>query len=280
MAIRKVKPLTNAQRGMSYLDYSLITTKKPERSLVIKLKQKAGRNNAGKITVRHRGGGAKKLYRKIDFKRSKKDIWGTISSIEYDPYRNVFISLVTYADGEKRYILRPKGVQVGHKIIASEKAEMIVGNAAPLKQMADGVFIHNLELKPGGGAKIARSAGTSCQVLGIDESQKHILVRLTSGEVRKFHPDCWATIGVLGNEDQKIVSIGKAGRKRHLGIRPTVRGSAMSPVDHPHGGGTAKAPIGMPTPKSPWGKKTRGIKTRKPKAKSNMLIVSRRKRRR
>jgi len=280
MAIRKVRPMTNAQRGMSYSDFSLITTKKPHKPLTIKIKEKAGRNNLGRITVRHRGGKEKRQYRIIDFKRHKKNIEGTISTIEYDPYRNVFISLVNYSDGEKKYILRPKGMKVGDKIISSEKVEMKVGNAAPLKAMADGTFIHNLELVPGSGGKIARSAGTSCQVLGRDESQKYILVRLTSGEVRKFFPECYATIGVLGNDEHKIISIGKAGRHRHMGIRPTVRGSAMAPSDHPHGGGTAKAPIGMSSPKSPWGKKTRGIKTRKAKLKSNSMIVSQRKRRR
>ena len=273
MAIRNYKPTTNARRGMSTLINDEITTNKPEKSLLAPISKKAGRNNQGKITVRHQGGGEKRKYRIIDFKRNKFDIEGTIASIEYDPNRSSNICLVNYADGEKRYILAPKGIKVGMKVISSENADIKIGNALPIANIPVGTTVHNVELKPGKGGELARSAGSSVQILGREGN--YVLVRLTSGEVRKVLGTCLATVGEVGNEDYGLVKLGKAGRKRHMGIRPTVRGSVMNPNDHPHGGGEGKAPVGRSGPMTPWGKPALGYKTRKKKA-SDKLIVRRR----
>ncbi|MCL8210584.1 50S ribosomal protein L2 [Spiroplasma sp. JKS002671] len=280
MAIKTKNPITNGQRNMTVLDYkSVITTNKPEKSLVEKLVRKSGRNNQGKITVRHQGNGHKRKYRVVDFKRNKDDIIGIIKTIEYDPNRNANICLVNYLDGEKRYILAPKGIKVGDKIISSfgnndkVKVDILVGNCLPLNKIPQGTFIHNVELKPGKGGQLARSAGTSLQILGRDEEGKYTLLKMASGEVRKVLSICRATIGVVGNEDFNLVNIGKAGRNRWKGIRPTVRGSVMNPNDHPHGGGEGKAPIGRKTPVTPWGKPALGLKTRDKKKASNKFIV-------
>jgi len=274
MAIRNYRPMTPGQRGMSTLINDEITATKPEKSLLAPLTHKAGRNNQGKITVRHQGGGEKRKYRIIDFKRNKFDIEGVVSTIEYDPNRNANICLVNYADGEKRYIIAPKGITVGTKIVSSkETADIKVGNALPLQNIPVGTTVHNIELKPGKGAELARSAGCSAQILGREDN--YVMVRLTSGEVRKILGVCLATIGEVGNEDFGLVKLGKAGRTRHKGIRPTVRGSVMNPNDHPHGGGEGKAPVGRSGPMTPWGKPALGYKTRKKKA-SDKLIVRRR----
>ena len=275
MAIKSFKPMTNGTRGMTKLVNDEITKSKPEKSLVVTLKKNGGRNNQGKITVRHRGGGAKRKYRIIDFKRDKDGAVGTVASIEYDPNRTANISLIQYADGEKRYIIAPKGLKVGNKIESGENADIKVGNTLPLKNIPEGTVIHNIELKAGKGGQIARSAGSSVQILG--HEGKYTLLRLTSGEVRKVLSVCRATIGEVGNEDYELVNIGKAGRKRHMGIRPTVRGSVMNPNDHPHGGGEGRAPIGRKGPVTPWGKPALGYKTRKNKKASDKLIVRRRK---
>ena len=274
MAIRNYRPMTPGQRGMSTLINDEITATKPEKSLLAPLTHKAGRNNQGKITVRHQGGGEKRKYRIIDFKRNKFDIEGVVSTIEYDPNRNANICLVNYVDGEKRYIIAPKGITVGTKIVSSkESADIKVGNALPLQNIPVGTTVHNIELKPGKGAELARSAGCSAQILGREDN--YVMVRLTSGEVRKILGVCLATIGEVGNEDFGLVKLGKAGRTRHKGIRPTVRGSVMNPNDHPHGGGEGKAPVGRSGPMTPWGKPALGYKTRKKKA-SDKLIVRRR----
>ena len=273
MAIRNYKPTTNARRGMSTLINDEITTNKPEKSLLAPISKKAGRNNQGKITVRHQGGGEKRKYRIIDFKRNKFGIEGTVASVEYDPNRSSNICLINYADGEKRYILAPKGIKVGMKVISSENADIKIGNALPIANIPVGTTVHNVELKPGKGGELARSAGSSVQILGREGN--YVLVRLTSGEVRKVLGTCLATIGEVGNEDYGLVKLGKAGRKRHMGIRPTVRGSVMNPNDHPHGGGEGKAPVGRSGPMTPWGKPALGYKTRKKKA-SDKLIVRRR----
>ncbi len=273
MAIRNYKPTTNARRGMSTLINDEITSNKPEKSLLSTLTHKAGRNNQGKITVRHQGGGAKRKYRIIDFKRNKFDIEGTVATIEYDPNRSANIALVNYVDGEKRYIIAPKGLKVGMKIVSSANADIKVGNTLPIQNIPEGTIIHNVELQPGKGGELARSAGASAQILG--REGKYVLIRLTSGEVRRVLGTCLATIGEVGNEDYSLVKLGKAGRKRHLGIRPTVRGSVMNPNDHPHGGGEGKAPVGRSGPMTPWGKPALGYKTRKKKA-SDKLIVRRR----
>ena len=273
MAIRNYKPTTNARRGMSTLINDEITSNKPEKSLLSTLTHKAGRNNQGKITVRHQGGGAKRKYRIIDFKRNKFDIEGTVATIEYDPNRSANIALVNYVDGEKRYIIAPKGLKVGMKIVSSTNADIKVGNTLPIQNIPEGTTIHNVELQPGKGGELARSAGASAQILG--REGKYVLIRLTSGEVRRVLGTCLATIGEVGNEDYSLVKLGKAGRKRHLGIRPTVRGSVMNPNDHPHGGGEGKAPVGRSGPMTPWGKPALGYKTRKRKA-SDKLIVRRR----
>ena len=279
MPIIKYKPTTNARRNMSVLDYKAeITKKTPEKSLLKKLNKHAGRNNSGSITVRHRGGGAKRKYRLIDFKRNKDNIPAQVDSIQYDPNRTANIALLHYADGEKRYILAPKGLKVGTKVISGiEKIDIQVGNATILKNIPEGTVIHNIELKPNKGGQLARSAGASAQVLGFDDSERYVIVRLQSGEVRKILATCKATIGTVGNEDQALVNIGKAGRNRHKGIRPTVRGSVMNPNDHPHGGGEGKAPIGKAAPMTPWGKKALGVKTRKKHKTSDKLIIRRRK---
>ncbi len=273
MAIRNYKPTTNARRGMSTLINDEITTNKPEKSLLAPISKKAGRNNQGKITVRHQGGGEKRKYRIIDFKRNKFGIEGTVTSVEYDPNRSSNICLINYADGEKRYILAPKGIKVGMKVISSENADIKLGNTLPIANIPVGTTVHNVELKPGKGGELARSAGSSVQILGREGN--YVLVRLTSGEVRKVLGTCLATVGEVGNEDYGLVKLGKAGRKRHMGIRPTVRGSVMNPNDHPHGGGEGKAPVGRSGPMTPWGKPALGYKTRKKKA-SDKLIVRRR----
>ena len=274
MAIRNYKPTTNARRGMSTLINDEITTNKPEKSLLAPISKKAGRNNQGKITVRHQGGGEKRKYRIIDFKRNKFGIEGTVASVEYDPNRSSNICLINYADGEKRYILAPKGIKVGMKVISSENADIKLGNTLPIANIPVGTTVHNVELKPGKGGELARSAGSSVQILGREGN--YVLVRLTSGEVRKVLGTCLATVGEVGNEDYGLVKLGKAGRKRHMGVRPTVRGSVMNPNDHPHGGGEGRAPIGRSGPSTPWGKPAMGLKTRKKNKQSNKMIVRRR----
>ena len=275
MAIKSYKPTTNGRRGMTTLVNEEITKNTPEKSLVVTIKKNGGRNNQGKITVRHHGGGAKRKYRIIDFKRNKDGVVGTVASIEYDPNRSANIALINYADGEKRYIIAPKGLKVGMKIESGEKADIKVGNCLPLSEIPEGTLVHNIEMKPGKGAQMARSAGASVQILGREGS--YTLLRLTSGEVRKVLSVCRATIGEVGNADYELVNYGKAGRKRHMGIRPTVRGSVMNPNDHPHGGGEGRAPIGRKGPMTPWGKPALGYKTRDKKKASNKLIVRRRK---
>ena len=273
MAIKYFKSTTNGRRGMSKLVNDEITTDTPCKSLLVSLNKKGGRNNQGKITVRHIGGGAKRKYRLIDFKRDKRDIEGTVTSIEYDPNRSANIALITYKDGEKRYIIAPKDLKVGMKVEAGENADIKVGNALPLSSIPVGTVIHNIELKPGKGAELVRSAGNSAQILGKEGS--YVMIRLSSGEQRKVLATCYATIGVVGNEDHELVNSGKAGRTRHLGIKPTVRGSVMNPNDHPHGGGEGRAPVGRKGPVTPWGKPALGYKTRKKKA-SDKLIMRRR----
>ncbi len=275
MAIKTYKPTTNGRRGMTTLQNEEITKKTPEKSLVVTIKKQGGRNNQGKITVRHHGGGAKRKYRIIDFKRNKDGIVGTVASIEYDPNRSANIALINYADGEKRYIIAPKDLKVGMKIESGENADIKVGNCLPLKNIPEGTMVHNIEMKPGKGGQMARSAGASVQILGREGD--YTLLRLTSGEVRKVLSVCRATIGEVGNADYELVNIGKAGRKRHMGVRPTVRGSVMNPNDHPHGGGEGRAPIGRKGPMTPWGKPALGYKTRNKKKASNKLIVRRRK---
>ena len=275
MAVKTYKSMTNGTRGMSTIVNSEITKTTPEKSLTVTLKKNGGRNNQGKITLRHRGGGAKRKYRIIDFKRNKDGIIGTVASIEYDPNRTANIALINYADGEKRYIIAPKGLKVGQKIESGENADIKVGNNLPLNKIPQGTMVHNVELKPGEGGQLARSAGSSVQILGFEG--KYALLRLTSGEVRKVLATNRATIGEVGNEDHELVKIGKAGRKRHMGIKPTVRGSVMNPNDHPHGGGEGRAPIGRKGPVTPWGKPALGYKTRDTKKASDKLIVRRRK---
>lgn len=274
MAIIKYKPRTNGLRGMSKLDYNEITTSKPEKSLLAPLKKEGGRNNQGKITVRHQAGGEKRKYRVIDFKRNKDGIKGKVATIEYDPNRSANIALIHYLDGEKRYILAPKGLTVGMTVESGEAADIVVGNALPIKNIPVGTVIHNIELYPGKGGQLIRAAGTSAQILGREE--KYVLVRLKSGEVRRILGVCRATVGEVGNEFYELVNIGKAGRKRHMGVKPTVRGSVMNPVDHPHGGGEGRQPVGHPSPLTPWGKVALGKITRKSKKSSDKLIVRRR----
>ena len=275
MAVKTYKAMTNGTRGMSKLVNDEITKTTPEKSLTTILPKKGGRNNQGRITVRHRGGGAKRKYRIIDFKRNKDNVIGTVASIEYDPNRTANIALINYADGEKRYIIAPKGLKVGMQIESGENADIKVGNNLPLNKIPEGTMVHNVELKAGKGGQLARSAGSSVQILGFEG--KYALLRLTSGEVRKVIATNRATVGEVGNEDHELVSIGKAGRKRHMGIKPTVRGSVMNPNDHPHGGGEGRAPIGRKGPVTPWGKPALGYKTRKNKKASDKLIVRRRK---
>ena len=273
MAIRVYKPTSPARRFMSVLTYEEITTSKPEKSLLEYKKKNAGRNKQGKITVRHQGGGNKVKYRIIDFKRNKLDIPAKVTSIEYDPNRSAFIALLLYADGEKRYILAPQGLKVGDKVVSGATADIRPGNALPVENIPVGTLIHNVEIKPGRGGQMVRSAGMSAQLMAKENG--HGLVRLPSGELRKVALNALATIGVVGNSDHENVRVGKAGRTRHMGIRPTVRGVVMNPCDHPHGGGEGKSPVGMPAPVTPWGKVALGLKTRKHKKYSNKLIVKR-----
>ena len=274
MAIKKYKPTTPGRRGMTGLTFEEITKSTPEKSLTVKFSKTGGRNNAGKITVRHHGGGHKQRYRIVDFKRNKDNIPAKVASIEYDPNRNANIALLNYADGEKRYILAPQGLTVGMTVVSGEKTDIKVGNACEMRNMPEGTIIHNVELKPGKGGQLARAAGVSAQILGIED--KYVTLRLASGEVRKVLANCRASIGTVGNGDYNLINLGKAGRTRWLGIRPTVRGSVMNPVDHPHGGGEGRAPVGRKSPMTPWGKKAMGVKTRKSKNASDALIVRRR----
>ena len=275
MAIKNFKSITNGTRGMSKLVNEDITTSTPEKSLVVTLKKNGGRNNQGRITLRHRGGGAKRKYRLIDFKRNKDGVIGTVASIEYDPNRTANIALINYVDGEKRYIIAPKGLKVGDKVESGAKTDIKVGNCLELGNIPEGTLVHNIELKAGKGGQIVRSAGSSAQILGTEG--KYTLIRLTSGEVRKVLSTCRATIGEVGNADHELVNIGKAGRKRHMGIKPHVRGSVMNPNDHPHGGGEGRTPVGRKGPVTPWGKPALGYKTRSNKKQSDKLIVRRRK---
>ena len=274
MAIRVYKPMTPGTRQRSVLTSEEITKSTPEKSLTVTKKKTSGRNNQGKITVRHRGGGVKRKYRLIDFKRRKDGITALVSAIEYDPNRSANIALLSYKDGEKAYIIAPKGLKVGDIVESGENADIKVGNALPIMNIPVGTVIHNIELRPGKGATLARSAGASAQILGREE--KYVLIRLSSGETRRILGTCRATIGTVGNEDYGLVKVGKAGRTRHKGIRPTVRGSVMNPNDHPHGGGEGRAPIGRSGPMTPWGKPALGYKTRKNKKESDKYIVTRR----
>ena len=273
MAIKKFRPTTPGQRNKSTLVNEEITKSTPEKSLVVTINKKAGRNNQGKITVRHQGGGVKRKYRIIDFKRNKFDVEGVVASIEYDPNRSANIALINYLDGEKRYIIAPKGLKVGDKIVAGSNVDIKTGNALPIMNIPVGTVIHNIELRPGKGGSLARSAGSSAQILGREGN--YVMIRLSSGEQRRVLGTCMATIGVVGNEDSNLVKLGKAGRKRHMGIRPTVRGSVMNPNDHPHGGGEGRAPIGRKGPVTPWGKPALGYKTRNNK-RTDKFIVRRR----
>lgn len=275
MAIKHYKPTSNGRRNMTGYDFSEITTSKPEKTLLTSQKQKAGRNSQGKITVRHHGGGNKRAYRVIDFKRNKDGVVGTVATIEYDPNRSANIALIHYEDGVKTYILAPKGLKVGQKIQSGDDADIVIGNALTLANIPVGTVVHNIELKPGKGGQLIRSAGTSAQVLG--HEGKYTLVRLNSGEVRMILSTCRATVGTVGNEQHELINIGKAGRSRWLSKRPEVRGSVMNPNDHPHGGGEGRAPIGRPAPLTPWGKKALGMKTRDAKKKSSKLIIRGRK---
>ena len=275
MGIKKYKPTTNGRSGMSTLTNTELTTSTPEKSLLVSLNKTGGRNNQGRMTVRHIGGGAKRKYRVIDYKRNKFGIPARVTTIEYDPNRSANICLLTYKDGEKRYIIAPKDIKVGMIVESGENVDIKVGNALPLKNIPVGTVVHNIELKPGKGAEMARSAGASAQILG--REGKYVMLRLQSGETRKVLGECMATIGVVGNEDYELVNIGKAGRTRHMGIRPTNRGSVMNPNDHPHGGGEGRTPIGRKGPVTPWGKPALGFKTRKSKKASSKLIVSRKK---
>ncbi|SFM41179.1 LSU ribosomal protein L2P [Gracilibacillus orientalis] len=275
MAIKKYKPSTNGRRGMSVSDFAEITAVQPEKSLLAPLSKRGGRNNQGKLTVRHQGGGHKRKYRIIDFKRDKDGIPGKVATIEYDPNRSANIALIHYADGEKRYIIAPKGIQVGQEIVSGPEADIKLGNALLLGDIPVGTIIHNIELKPGRGAQLARSAGAQAQILG--REGKYALVRLSSGEVRLVLATCRATIGQAGNLEHELISVGKAGRSRWQGKRPTVRGSVMNPNDHPHGGGEGRAPIGRKSPMSPWGKPTLGYKTRQRNKQSDKFIVRKRK---
>ena len=273
MAIKNYKPTTPGRRKMSTLVNEEITASTPEKSLTVTMKKNGGRNNQGKITVRHHGGGEKRKYRIIDFKRNKLNVPGTVVSIEYDPNRTANIALIQYLDGEKRYILAPKELEVGAVIEAGENADIKAGNALPIMNIPVGTMIHNIELRPGKGGELVRSAGSSAQILGREGN--YVMVRLSSGEQREILGTCMATVGVVGNEDSSLVKVGKAGRTRHMGVRPTVRGSVMNPNDHPHGGGEGRAPVGRKAPMTPWGKKALGLKTRK-KKQSDKFIVRRR----
>ena len=274
MAIRTYTPYTKSRRAMTNATFEEITKATPEKSLLATKKKKGGRNNQGVITCRHHGGGNKNRYRIIDFRRLKDEIPATVKAIEYDPNRNAYIALLCYADGEKRYIIQPQGLKVGDVIVSGKATDIKVGNCLELQNIPEGTFIHNLELQPGKGAQLCRAAGTSAQILGVEGN--YVIVRLASGEVRKLLKNCRATIGIVGNEDWSLINRGKAGKNRWLGIRPTVRGSAMNPVDHPHGGGEGKCPVGRDAPRSPWGKRTQGVKTRRNKKNSTRLIMRRR----
>jgi large subunit ribosomal protein L2 len=273
MAIKIFKPTSAGRRNMSGYTFDEITKSKPEKSLLVAKRSKAGRNSRGVVTVRHRGGGEKRALRIIDWKRDKHDIPGRVASIEYDPNRTARIALIFYADGEKRYIVAPAGLSVGDTIMSGPKAEIKVGNCMPMKYMPTGTEIHNIEVQKGRGGQLVRSAGGAAQLM-VKEGE-YVLIRLPSGEIRRILSECIATIGQIGNIEHQNISLGKAGRKRHMGVRPTVRGSVMSPRDHPHGGGEGRSPVGMPGPKTPWGKPALGYKTRKPKA-SDKMIVKRR----
>ena len=274
MAIKNYKPTTAARRNMSVTDYTSLSKNGPEKSLLAPLDKKAGRNSYGRITVRHRGGGNRKKYRIIDFKRQKHNVEATVQGIEYDPNRSAFIALVQYEDGEKRYILAPHGLKAGDKVVSGADADIKPGNALPLKNIPVGTFIHNVELYPGKGAQLARAAGIMAQLMAKENGMA--LLRLPSGELRNVPETCMASIGQVSNIDHENVKIGKAGRKRHMGWRPTVRGSVMNPNDHPHGGGEGKSPVGRPGPVTPWGKPALGYKTRKKKNRSDKFIVKRR----
>ena len=274
MPVKSYKPTTSSRRKMSTLVNDEITKTTPEKNLVVTVKKNSGRNNQGKITVRHQGGGAKRKYRIIDFKRNKLDVPGTVSAIEYDPNRTANIALISYKDGEKRYIIAPNTLKVGDVIVSSENADIKVGNTLPIMNIPVGTVIHNIEMRPGKGGQLARSAGSSAQILGREGN--YVLIRLTSGETRKILGVCKATVGEVGNLDKELVKLGKAGRKRHMGIRPTVRGSVMNPNDHPHGGGEGRTPVGRKQPMTPWGKPALGLKTRKNRKTSTKFIVKRR----
>ena len=274
MGIKTYNPYTPARRNMTGSDFSEITKTTPEKSLVVSLQKKSGRNNQGKITVRHHGGGSRRKYRIIDFKRRKDGIAATVLSIEYDPNRTANIALIAYADGEKAYILAPQGLEVGTKVMNGPEAEVKVGNCLPLSEIPVGAQVHNIELYAGKGGQLVRSAGNAAQLMA--KEGKYATLRLPSGEMRMVPINCRATIGVIGNGDHNLIKVGKAGRKRHMGIRPTVRGSVMNPNDHPHGGGEGRAPIGRSGPCTPWGKPALGLKTRKKNKQSNKLIVRRR----
>ena len=274
MAIKTYRPYTPSRRAMTTSAYTEITKSTPEKSLLAPNKKTGGRNNQGKITCRHIGGGNKTRYRIIDFKRRKDGIPATVKAIEYDPNRNALIALVCYADGTKAYIIEPQNLPVGSVILSGEATDIKVGNCCELQNIPDGTFVHNVELMPGKGAQLCRAAGTSAQVLGSEGN--YVTVRLASGEVRKVLKNCRATIGIVGNEDFNLVNLGKAGKTRYKGVRPTVRGSAMNPCDHPHGGGEGKCPVGRDAPRNPWGKRVQGVKTRRQKKNSTRLIVRRR----
>ena len=274
MAIKSYKPTTNGRRGMTVTDYSVLSKVEPEKSLLEPMKKTSGRNSYGRITVRHHGGGERRKYRVIDFKRNKLDMDATVMTLEYDPNRSAHIALVQYEDGEKRYIIAPNGLKVGDTVRAGVGADIKPGNALPLINIPVGTFIHNIELYPGKGAQLVRSAGNMAQLMGREGDR--VLVRLPSGEMRYIPSNCMATIGQVGNIDHENVHLGKAGRKRHMGVRPTVRGSVMNPCDHPHGGGEGKSPVGHPSPVTPWGKPALGYKTRAKKNRSDKYIVKRR----
>ena len=274
MSIKVFKPTTNGRRNMSVTDYSELSKVAPERSLLAPLKKNAGRNSTGRITVRHKGGGNRRKYRIIDFKRDKTDMTATVLTVEYDPNRSAHIALIQYEDGEKRYILAPVGIKVGDKVEAGAAADIKPGNALPLANIPTGTFVHNVELYPGRGGQLARAAGNAAQLMAKENG--NALLRLPSGELRNVSALCMATVGTVGNTDHENVKIGKAGRTRHMGIRPTVRGSVMNPNDHPHGGGEGKSPVGRPGPCTPWGKPALGYKTRDKKKASNKMIVKRR----
>ena len=273
MGIKVYKPTTNGRRNMTGSDFAEITTSTPEKSLLVSMSKTAGRNNMGRITVRHHGGGHKRKYRLIDFKRNTDNVVAKVATIEYDPNRTANIALIVYSNGVKSYILAPKGLEVGMTVVSGPESDIKVGNALPLANIPVGTLIHNIELKPGKGGQLVRSAGASAQILGTEG--KYTLVRLQSGEIRMILSTCRATIGTVGNEQQSLINLGKAGRSRHMGIRPTVRGSVMNPNDHPHGGGEGRQPVGRKSPMTPWGKPALGLKTRDKKAKSSKLIVRR-----